>query len=135
MHPSNIHDQLHSGEPGNLAQEATMDTLRRTNLEFTRVITGMFAEYCGMPHVKTNLTPHVGFIDFENCMAALPGDGNAVQAFTYTFDMARFVDAALGMPDGEWAEEMYCWSEKATHNQVVKLAEEARGRWSFSSRC
>lgn len=83
-----------------------------------------------MPHIETHLLPVVGNIDMEHCQAAIPGDGNQVHAYTYTSDLARFVEAALDLTEGEWDEETYCWSDKATFNQIVKWAEEARGMWS-----
>lgn len=68
-------------------------------------------------------------IDVANKMAAIPGTGNDVMTFTYTFDVARFVRAALDLPAGEWPETSVVIGDKLTFNDFLKLAEEARGKF------
>jgi hypothetical protein len=58
--------------------------------------------------------------------AAIPGTGDGIISFTYSYDLARFVEAALGLP--RWDEEMYCYSECCSLITVVRLAEEATGK-------
>jgi len=48
-----------------------------------------------MPKVKTYLSPNVIAIDLAHNMAAIPGDGNVPVTFTYTFDIAHFLVAAI----------------------------------------
>ncbi|KAF3761010.1 NAD(P)-binding protein [Cryphonectria parasitica EP155] len=109
-------------------RQATVDALRKTDLEFTTFHGGYFLDYFGMPHIKSQLVPTVWNVDMEDCKAAIPGDGNAIAAYTYSFDVARFVEAALDLPKGEWQEATYCYGDKVSFNQIIKWAEEARGR-------
>lgn len=102
-----------------------MAELRKTGLEWTRVQPGYFMDYYGIPHVKSNLKPWSFVIDVANKAAGIPGTGDEVVAFTYTVDAAKFVVAALGLP--KWEEITYLWSEKASYNKILALAEEARG--------
>lgn len=66
-------------------------------------------------------------IDMANKTAVIPGTGNDVMSFTYSFDAARFVEAALDLP--HWEEELFCYGDKRTLNEAVKMAEDARGTW------
>lgn len=117
----------------NTVRQATLAALRQTDLEFTAFHTGYFSDFYGLPHIHSYFPPSVVNIDMEARQAALPGDGNTLHAYTYSFDLAKFVEAALEVPAGEWEETTYCWSDKVTFNQIVALAEEARGMWSFST--
>jgi hypothetical protein len=60
-----------------------------------------------------------------NLAAAIPGTGNDLLSSTYSFDVARLVEAALDIP--LWETEMFCYSDNCTYNEVLKLAEEVRG--------
>ncbi|UKZ81497.1 hypothetical protein TrVFT333_009269 [Trichoderma virens FT-333] len=106
-------------------RENTVIELRKTNLEWTRVANGYFMDYYGYPHVKTNLKPLFFAVDPPNKTAGIPGTGNEVLSFTYTYDVAKFVVAALGLP--KWEETTYCYGEKTTFNRLLALAEEAQG--------
>ncbi|KAJ5208020.1 NAD(P)-binding protein [Penicillium cf. viridicatum] len=57
--------------------------------------------------------------------AAIPGDGNVPVTFTYSFDLARFVVAALDLE--KWDEETRVVGDEITWNQFVALAERYRG--------
>ncbi|KAL6787496.1 hypothetical protein J3E68DRAFT_418144 [Trichoderma sp. SZMC 28012] len=106
-------------------REATVIELRKTDLEWTRVANGYFMDYYGMPHVKTYLKPLFFVVDPPNKTAAIPGTGDEVLSFTYTFDVAKFVVAFLSLP--KWEEITYCYGENSTFNKLVALAEEAQG--------
>ncbi|KAL4868699.1 hypothetical protein BDV12DRAFT_185747 [Aspergillus spectabilis] len=100
--------------------------LRKTNLQFTRVIPGFFMDYWGMPHVKTNIE-HVTFaVDIVNCEAVIPGDGNDVVGMTYTYDMAEFIAELLEVE--EWEEFSVVVGDEVTFNQLLEIGEEVRGR-------
>lgn len=64
-------------------------------------------------------------LDVENNMAAIPGDGNMPVTFTYTFDIARFIVAALDLE--EWPREFRIAGDEMTFNELLKLAEEVKG--------
>ncbi|KAL7934702.1 hypothetical protein V8C35DRAFT_301619 [Trichoderma chlorosporum] len=106
-------------------RENALIELRKTNIEWTRVANGYFMDYYGYPHVKTNLMPIFFVADLPNKTAAIPGTGDEILSFTYTYDVARFVIASLGLP--KWEETTYCYGEKTSFNRLVALAEEARG--------
>lgn len=104
---------------------ATLEALKKTNLEWTQFQNGYFMDYYGMPHVESNIKPLTFILDVANKAASIPGTGDEVMTFTYTKDLAKFVVAALGLP--EWVYPTVCYSEKTTWNKALKLAEECRG--------
>ncbi|KAK2699705.1 hypothetical protein QWA68_000691 [Fusarium oxysporum] len=106
-------------------REAAVEALRETNLQWTRIVNGYFLDYYGLPYLKSYLTPFTFAVDIANKAAAIPGTGNDIVYFTYTFDVAKFVVALLGLSD--WDETTYCYGDKATWNEILQLAEESRG--------
>lgn len=86
---------------------------------------GQISDSFGIPHIKSYLPFRPLNVDVANKAAAIPGSGNDVIAYTYSFDMARFLVAALDLP--KWDEDLFCYSDKATLNEVVKLAEKITG--------
>lgn len=64
-------------------------------------------------------------IDIANKVAAIPGTGNEVISFSYTFDVARVVSRMLEL--NTWEEATYIVGDKLTWNDFLRLAEEARG--------
>ncbi|KAK1146971.1 hypothetical protein N8T08_002299 [Aspergillus melleus] len=102
-----------------------LDQLRESGLEWTIFYNGIFLDYYGTPAMKSNLKPNVCVIDVANKVAAIPGDGNTPVTFTYTYDLARFIVAALDLE--KWAEESRVVGDELTWNQFVALAEESRG--------
>ncbi|KAH8647946.1 hypothetical protein BX600DRAFT_518347 [Xylariales sp. PMI_506] len=106
-------------------REAAFKELRNTSLEWTRFENGYFLDNYGAPYLKSYVRPFALMIDMKNKAAAIPGTGDEPLALTYTFDLARFVAASLDLP--EWDETTYCYGDKITLNEVVKLAEEATG--------
>ncbi|PON21559.1 hypothetical protein TGAM01_v209589 [Trichoderma gamsii] len=112
--------------PQHQVRFASMEQLRQTDLEWTRFHVGYFLDYYGMPHIETHLPAPFAFVlDIPNKVAAIPGSGNDVFSLTYTRDVAQFVVKALDLP--KWEEETFCYGDKVTWNQVLKLAEEATG--------
>ena len=95
---------------------------------------GLFADYFWLqqqPPATSQPRSHMGpiaiHVDVANHAAAIPGTGDDRVAFTWTFDVARFVARLLDMEDWEGRFAWPCFGEKATLNEVVKLAEEATG--------
>ena len=109
---------------------AAVELLKKTTLQFTRVIPGFFMDYWGMPVVRTNLQPFTFGIDIASCQAAIPGDGNDVICMTYTYDMAVYIVRLLDEQD--WPEFSVIVGSETTYNQLLQLAEEIRG---ISSKC
>lgn len=109
--------------------EASTDELRKTELEWTRFANGFFLDYYGAPHVKTHLPTITFAVDIASRKAAVPGTGNEVIALTYSYDVAKFVSAFLNLP--MWEEVTYCYGEKTTWNEFVKVAEDVTGTHSI----
>ncbi|KAE8370008.1 NmrA-like family protein [Aspergillus caelatus] len=105
---------------------AAAELLKKTTLQFTRVIPGFFMDYWGMPVVRTNLQPFTFGIDIASCQAAIPGDGNDVICMTYTYDMAVYIVRLLDEED--WPEFSVIVGSETTYNQLLQLAEEIRGK-------
>jgi nucleoside-diphosphate-sugar epimerase len=104
-----------------------LEVLRTTALEWTQFHTGLFLDYYGMPHAPSYLTPLAFAVDMQNKTAAIPGaTGEETITFTYTKDLAKFVVAATGLP--KWPHAFHCYSDQATFNQVIQIAEEATGK-------
>jgi nucleoside-diphosphate-sugar epimerase len=75
--------------------------------------------------MKSYLKPNVFAIDIASRVAAIPGTGDVPVTFTYTFDLARFVVAALDLE--QWSEESRVVGDEVTWNEFVGLAEEVTG--------
>ncbi|KAL4904153.1 hypothetical protein BDW74DRAFT_168586 [Aspergillus multicolor] len=103
---------------------AAIETLRSSDLEFTVFHNGIFLDYFIKPEsgVKSYLKPNVFVVDIVNKVAAIPGDGTSPVTFTYTFDLAKFVVAALDLQ--VWKEESCVVSDEMPWNSFVGLAEE-----------
>ena len=111
--------------PFQIFRMRTIETLEKTDLEWTQFQNGYFLDYYGMPYVESNLKPLTFVLDVANKAASIPGTGNEQMTFTYTKDLAKFVVAALDLP--KWTYPMVCYSDKTTWNKAVKLAEGYRG--------
>lgn len=110
----------------NAPRETTIAKLRASGLEWARIFIGQVADSFGTPHIKSHMGVFAIHVDIANRAAAIPGTGNDLISFSYSYDIARFVEAALELP--QWEEQMFCYSDTCTYNQVLKLAEEATGR-------
>ncbi|QKX56160.1 uncharacterized protein TRUGW13939_03260 [Talaromyces rugulosus] len=94
-------------------------------LEWTVFHTGIFLDYFGGSSLKSYLQPNVFVVDIQNKVAGIPGDGDALVTFTYTFDLVRFVVASLDLE--KWDEESRVVGDEMSWNDFVGLAEETRG--------
>lgn len=106
-------------------QQASNDELRKSKLEWTRFVVGFFADYYGIPGINTHFPPMSFAVDITSHKAAIPGTGDEPMAFTYSYDMAKFVEAFLDVPD--WKEMTFCYGEKTTWNAFIKVAEDVTG--------
>lgn len=61
-----------------------------------------------------------------NNFAAVPGSGDDIITLTYSYDLGKFVAAALELP--KWDEISYCFGDKTTWNKFVSAAEDAKGK-------
>lgn len=102
-----------------------VERLKKSDLQYTRFATGFFMDYWGMPYVETHLAPFTFGIDMGNCQAAIPGDGNDHLSLTYSKDLAKFVVRTLDLD--EWPDLSIGVGDDITFNEMLRLAEEARG--------
>jgi nucleoside-diphosphate-sugar epimerase len=101
--------------------------LKKTTLQYTRIMNGFFMDYWGVPHLKSHLNDFPWAVHVESMRAAIPGTGDELMSMTYSFDVAKFV-ARLIDEDGEWPEVINLSGQDVSFNQVLKWAEEARGK-------
>ncbi|KAK0717531.1 hypothetical protein B0T26DRAFT_645680 [Lasiosphaeria miniovina] len=102
-------------------------------LEFTTVRCGLIADFLGTPNVQSHMRPPpvILWFDREKQAAEIPGTGDDVIAYAYSYDIARFVEAALGLP--RWEDESTLFSGKTTFNEILGLFEKATGsKWAVT---
>ncbi|KAF4211863.1 hypothetical protein CNMCM8980_000641 [Aspergillus fumigatiaffinis] len=104
-----------------------IELLKEADLQWTVFLNGIFLDYFGPPELKSHLKPNVFVLDMKNHVAAIPGDGNAPVTFTYSYDLARFVVAALDLE--EWQEESRVAGDTLTWHEFVAIAEEICGQY------
>ncbi|GJE97671.1 NAD(P)-binding protein [Phanerochaete sordida] len=99
----------------------------RSGLEYTIFEAGIFMNYLasGTPGVG-HLHPLRIMIDVEHAKATSPGDGNVHIVYTRAEDVGAFVAASLDLP--RWPEFSQMRGDRLTLNEIVRLAEEARGK-------
>lgn len=102
-----------------------LDELAKTELEWSIVLNGIFLDYFSAPPVKSYLAPNAFVIDMTNNVAAIPGTGDEMVTFTHTFDVARFLVAALDLD--KWPRELRISGDVMTFKEFVKMAEEFKG--------
>ncbi|KAH7364639.1 hypothetical protein BKA65DRAFT_573091 [Rhexocercosporidium sp. MPI-PUGE-AT-0058] len=95
-------------------------------LQYTRISTGQFMDYWGMPNVESTLNPFTWAIDIENGSAAVPGTGNEKLSMTYTPDLAQFIIKMLDEPN--WPAMSGFVGQDVTFNEMLGWAESATGR-------
>lgn len=101
------------------------DELRKTGHEWTTYLNGFFLDYFATPSLKSYTKRNVITLDIENKVAAIPGTGNDLITFTYTFDVAKYIVASLDL--AKWPEGSRIVGGQMTWKEFLKLAEEARG--------
>jgi hypothetical protein len=114
------------------AKLEALQALEKSSLEYTLFYVGYFLDFWGHPHVKTYQLPNIVAVDIEFNVAAIPGTGETPVVFTHTFDVAKFVAAALEL--STWDRESYVIGDTVTWNQFVQIAEEVKGWYSILCR-
>ncbi|KAI1085297.1 NmrA-like family protein [Whalleya microplaca] len=99
---------------------------KTSTLEYAYVYPGMFMDYFGLPRVPSSLRPLCFFVDPENGLAVLPGDGEAKMSMSFTTDAARYVAAALELD--EWPRTLTTAASTISLNDLVRLMEKNLGR-------
>ncbi|ROT36480.1 nmrA-like family protein [Sodiomyces alkalinus F11] len=99
--------------------------LKKTGLQYTRVVVGFLMDYWGMPHIPSDMAPGVWAVDVANKRAAMPGTGNEPLTLTYSVDMAGFIARLLEVD--EWPELSIISGSDTTLNELIAIAEKVRG--------
>ncbi|EQB47239.1 hypothetical protein CGLO_13637 [Colletotrichum gloeosporioides Cg-14] len=99
--------------------------LAKTELVFTRVASGMFMDYFGLPNIPSHLRPFQWGLNVPARKAAIPGNGNEQFSVTYSKDLARFLDRLLD--ETSWPEWSIISGTDTCMNELVSLAEKATG--------
>lgn len=103
-----------------------IDRLAASRLEYTLFSNAMFLDYALSPRVPS-VMPEMQFsyIDFDNNVATLPGDGNNYIVTTHCNDIPPFLMKLLDLP--KWDTRYFLIGNRLTYNQFVDLAEEVKG--------
>ena len=104
---------------------AARHALEKTNLEYTLFYSGMFMDYFALPRLKTHMKPFYTVLDLEHNEIAIPGDGTAFMAFTYTTDVARYVAASLDLE--YWPKVSLIIGSQLTLNELANMAQRIKG--------
>jgi nucleoside-diphosphate-sugar epimerase len=83
-------------------------------------------DYWGMPNVPSHMPPLMMVLDIPNNTAVILGSGDVPVIFTHTRDVARFVTESLDLD--KWDPESYVMGDKVTFNELLRLAEDAKGK-------
>ncbi|KAL3298264.1 nmra-like family protein [Colletotrichum asianum] len=103
-----------------------VDRLKETDLEYTQFSNGMFMDYWLAPRIESAFRLNLScWVDLENHVAAIPGDGNNPMVLTHSRDIGSFVAALLGLP--RWERRYYLAGDRVTVDEFVAIAEETSG--------
>ncbi|KAJ4353203.1 uncharacterized protein N0V89_004929 [Didymosphaeria variabile] len=104
------------------------DALRKSNMQFTRVIFGWTLDHYGLPRVHSYMKPFKYVLDFDNRKAAIPGDGEQPVSFLHTADLARYIGALL--EEDDWPELSAFVADTLSWKEFVGIAEKVTGaKW------
>ncbi|KAF5655293.1 nmra-like family [Fusarium sp. NRRL 25303] len=99
------------------------DALEKHNVEVVISCLNVISPEAMKTHLK-----HADFLfDIANKAAAVPGSGEDKVVFTYSFDVARFVDALVNT-DEKLPKNNVIIGEKITANEIAAIVEHARGK-------
>jgi nucleoside-diphosphate-sugar epimerase len=102
------------------------DTLRKSHLQFTRIVVGWTLDHYGMPGVPSNMKPFSYAIDFHHRRAAIPGKGTVPVAFLHSNDLAKYIAAML--EQDSWPEFSAFAGDKMSWGELLALAEQVTGQ-------
>ncbi|KAJ7156510.1 hypothetical protein C8R43DRAFT_1065424 [Mycena crocata] len=109
-------------------KQLVLDALRCSPLHWSHPECGIFLNYLATPTEGIGpLKPLKFWIDVENCKAVIPGDGNQTLVYTAAEDVGKFIAKALDVEE-EWPQALRIVGTRVTHNELIKIAEEIRGR-------
>ncbi|VUC31454.1 unnamed protein product [Clonostachys rosea] len=115
-------------DPWALNQHRARAHLATTSLVWTELATGYLMDFWGIPFLRTHMMEMLPVIDIKNKVAAIPGTGNEVIPFAYSFDVARFVvNVLLDLSPTKWEPITTIVADRLTWNEFLALAEDARG--------
>lgn len=109
-----------------MAKKAATEQLEATSLEWTKVYNSYFLDYYGTPKLKSYMDDVSFFIDMRNNVAALPASGDVPVVFTHSFDVAKFVAAALDL--AAWEQTSWIVGDRISWNELAKQAQEVKGK-------
>lgn len=82
-------------------------------------------DYFALPRIQTHMRPIYTVLDLEHNEVAIPGDGSAVMAMTYTKDVARFIAASLDLES--WPKVSLIIGSQPTVEELARMAERIKG--------
>lgn len=100
--------------------------LAESGLTFTRVASGMFMDYFGLPNVPSHLRPFGWALNVPGRAVAIPGTGDEKFSVTYSKDLALFLDRLVD--EAEWPEWSIISGADTCLNELVALAEKITGK-------
>ncbi|EXJ72490.1 uncharacterized protein A1O5_04995 [Cladophialophora psammophila CBS 110553] len=104
---------------------AARRAVEKTHLEYTYFYPGMFMDYFALPRIQTHLRPIYTVLDLENNEVAIPGDGSAMMAMTYTKDAARYIAASLDLD--RWPKVSLIIGSQPKLEDLARIAERIKG--------
>lgn len=107
------------------AKAEIVDTVKKTNLEWTEVRNGIFTDFYVSPKIKSYIQPLSLVVDLPGNAAAIPGTGDEPIVFTHTTDVAKYV-AELVTDSKPWEQVSVIVGDKITWNEFVKIAEKVK---------
>lgn len=103
-----------------------VDRLAESRLEWTRFSNSMFMDYAFSPRIPSAFPEtQLSWIDFDNNVASIPGDGNTPLVNTHSSDIPKFVMKLLDLP--KWDTRYFLVGDRLTFNEYVDMAETAKG--------
>jgi len=108
-------------------KQPTLQALQASTMEWCFPQTGFFMNYFATPKPGIGyLQPRKFWIDVENCVATIPGDGNEKLIVTAVEDVGEFVASAIDVKS--WPQEIGIGGSLVSLNEVLQIAERARGK-------
>ncbi|TPX69822.1 hypothetical protein SpCBS45565_g02240 [Spizellomyces sp. 'palustris'] len=117
--------QINTIIEGYFPKKEVIEELRKSKLEWTLYMNGVFMNYLASPRGTGHLRPLKFVIDTENRTANIPGTGNEPIIMTTVQNVAKFVVGSLSLPS--WPEKSGIIGDLTNYNHVVKAVERITG--------
>ncbi|PKY03465.1 NAD(P)-binding protein [Aspergillus campestris IBT 28561] len=101
--------------------------IAQTGLHYTRIVSGPFLDYYGVPHWKSYLKPFVNAVNVGAKWAAIPGDGTTPVSFVTSQDMARLVARLMDEDGARWPRVAGIAGQTRSFGEILAIAERVRG--------